>query len=369
MKRIVLLLALIAVFGLSAQAQTYYTSPDVPTDLVGNSYTPWEIVRKDPPNIYGVTLSLPTNTAADSVHHMCSGDWLVSLEAAANLGGTFYEAYDVVRHDPTTTTYSIFFCGGPMGIPAGSNVDAAFLRTGDASPLVLSFDVPTDLTGLGGGIYDPADLVEFQKTGPGCAGWTLVGLFFDGSTATPPVPDYYDVTGADRRSGRTYMSFDIPSTLGPTYLPGDMVWWDPGLPGFGLYEMLPGWPGNRSSRVDAFTFPPDPGVVTTMYVDKSSLTAGDLTITWTASTSAGGEDYGIYEGTIASPWSYNHAAVDCNDAGGDLTEDITPGSGDRYYLVVPHHPDMEGGYGTDSGGTQRPQGSSPCRAVQGFDCP
>lgn len=369
MKRIALLLALAAAIGMPAMAQTHYHSPDVPTDLVGNTYLPWEIVRKDAPSTYGVTLTMPPNTAVDGIHAMCSGEWLVSLEAAADLGGTFYEAYDVVKYDPATSLYNLEFCGGPMGIPAGSNIDSVFLRRDDASPLVLSFESVTDLTAIGGGIYDPADLVEFQRSGAGCAGWALVGLFFDASAATPPVSPEYDVTGADRRSNRTYLTYDVPATVGANYLPGDMVWWDPGLPGFGLYEMLPGWPSNRSSRVDAFSFPPDPGEVPTMYVDKSSITAGDLTITWTPSTSAGADDYGIYEGTIVSPWTYNHQSVVCTDALADLTEDITPGSGDRYYLVVPLHPDMEGSYGTDSSGTQRPQGSFPCRTVQGLDCP
>ena len=106
-----------------------------------------------------------------------------------------------------------------------------------------------------------------------------------------------------------------------------------------------------------------------MHVDKSTITAGDLTITWAASASAGAEDYGIYEGAIVSPWIYNHARVVCADTGVPFTEEITPGSGDRYYLVVALNPDLEGSYGRHSNNTERPQGSPACRAAQGFDCP
>ena len=62
-------------------------------------------------------------------------------------------------------------------------------------------------------------------------------------------------------------------------------------------------------------------------------------------------------------------------SGVPLTEDITPGSGDRYYLVTALNPvspsvtGVEGSYGRATGGAERPVGSSPCRPVQGFDCP
>jgi hypothetical protein len=98
-------------------------------------------------------------------------------------------------------------------------------------------------------------------------------------------------------------------------------------------------------------------------VDKSSITAGDLTITWSPSCSVGAEDYGIFEGTIGT-W-YSHTAVTCTDALGDFTEEVTPGSGDRYYLVVPHNPNDEGSYGIDSTGTERPVGNpSTCQPTQ-----
>jgi len=83
-----------------------------------------------------------------------------------------------------------------------------------------------------------------------------------------------------------------------------------------------------------------------------------IVVTWGASCSAGVEDYGIYEGRLGA-W-YGHTAIDCTDEGGDLRETILPGTGNRYYLVVPKNANDEGSYGRSSGGAERPRGASPC---------
>jgi hypothetical protein len=371
MRRLIPLLIVLGITGPPALAASFYFCPDVPTDRAGTTYMPWNIVRNDS-GAYSLALALPGSTATDSLHRMCSGDWLFSVEAAAELppgGGVFHEPRDVVRYDPALVVYSSFFCGALVGIPTGSDVDAAFLDGGDAADLILSFDVPTDLTAIGGGIYEPADLVRFKHTGAGCGGWIPVGLYFDASTAVPAVRLTSNVTGADRRIGRTVLTFDVPTTLGaPTFFPGQMVSWN-GLT-FTSFYLDGTWP--LSSRVDAFSFLPDPGSVPTMHVDKSALTPGDLAITWTASLSVGAEDYGIYEGSITSPWVYNHGSFPyvkvCHDAGFDFTEEITPTAGNVYYLVVALNPDLEGSYGQNSTG-ERPPSGSPCRPAQGFDCP
>ena len=44
----------------------------------------------------------------------------------------------------------------------------------------------------------------------------------------------------------------------------------------------------------------------------------------------------------------------------DLTEEITPGAGNRYYLVVPHNICGEGSYGQKTGGIERPVGAAVC---------
>ncbi len=369
-KRLIALLVILGIAGLPALAQSYYFSPDVPTDLGGTTYLPWEVVRYDP-GTFSLRLTFPV-TAVDSVHAMCSGNWLLSVETPEEIppgSGALYDPRDVILYDPATLLYTPFFCGAAIGIPDGSNLDAAFLRGDDSQSLVISFDVPTDLTAIGGGVYDPADLIQFQPTGAGCNGWLLAGTLVDASTTAPPVAITSDVTGADRRGSQVMLPFDVPTTLAPpTYLPGQVPFWDTGVLVFGLFDAPP-WPPDLSSRMDAFSFLPDPGEVSSMHVDKSSITTGDLTITWTPSTSAGAEDYGIYEGSIVNPWIFNHTSKLCTDAGTALTEDITPASGNRFYLVVALNPDMEGSYGRHTSGTERPQGSSPCRAAQGLDCP
>jgi len=374
MKRLIPLLVALGIAGLPALASSYYFSPDVPTDLAGNTYLPWQIVRNDSGTFNApAVLAQPPVTAIDSLHAMCSGKWLLSVEAPMDLplgGGVYYEPWDVIEFDPPAGIYSLFFCGGPFGIPPGSDIDAAFLRGDDTADLVISFDVPTDLTGLGGALYQPSDLVQLQRTGAACNSWTIVGLFFDSTTSVPPIPDTTNVTGSDRHGGRTMLGFDVASDLPPptTYLPGQVVFWAPLIPGFGLYDAPYG--AQTTSRIDAFSFLPGPGEVPSMHVDKSSITAGDLTITWIASLSVGAEDYGIYEGTVSQPWgAYSHGAIDCHDDGTKFTEEITPAAGNRYYLVVAMNPNHEGSYGRRSSGAERPMGSSPCKPSQDFDCP
>jgi len=105
-----------------------------------------------------------------------------------------------------------------------------------------------------------------------------------------------------------------------------------------------------------------PGEVQASLRLAKSTTPGNLTLSWGTSCSAAAQDYGIYEGVLGL-WS-SHAAVDCSDAGGDRTEEITPGLGDHYYLVVPNSASKEGSYGRTGSGTERPAGNPACRPAQ-----
>jgi hypothetical protein len=370
MKRLLPLLVVLGIAGLPALAISIYESPDVPTDLSFTTYLPWDIVRNDS-GAYALALSLPAYTAVDALHQRCDGNWLLSVEAPTDLGAVTYEPRDVILFDGVST-YSPFFCGGPVGIPDGVDVDAAFLTGGDGGDLVLSFDAPTDLSALGGTVYDPADLVRFAPMGPpGCASWTLVAApLFDASAAA--VPTSINVTAADQRGPLTILSFDVPATLGgSTFLPGQLVSWNGTA--FASFYLDVGWP--ISSRDDAISLLADPGTVPAtpsdqkIHLAKATVSPLTVTITWSPSSSAGAEDYGIYEGTLVRPWVYNHADKVCTDSGGDSQETISPQAPDSYYLVVPLNANDEGSYGTDSAGAERPAGTTTCRPTQGLGCP
>ena len=79
-------------------------------------------------------------------------------------------------------------------------------------------------------------------------------------------------------------------------------------------------------------------------------------------------DYGIYEGSLGS-W-YSHTRIDCADATPKLSEEVTPGAGNRYYLVVAHNGAEEGSYGIDGASGERPLGTAVCASAQEISpCP
>ncbi len=87
-------------------------------------------------------------------------------------------------------------------------------------------------------------------------------------------------------------------------------------------------------------------------------TAGEeIELSWGASCKPTDSDYGIYEGQIGNFAS--HTRKVCG-TGGDTSETILPGAGDRYYLIVPLNAAHEGSYGKNSAGQQRPAGLVDC---------
>jgi hypothetical protein len=95
----------------------------------------------------------------------------------------------------------------------------------------------------------------------------------------------------------------------------------------------------------------------TLTVGRSTSNPGDLVLAWDFSCSLEAEDYGIYEGQLGT-WT-SHVAIDCADDDGDRTEQISPASGNRYYLVVPFDAAEDGSYGTSTAG-ERPPAASAC---------
>lgn len=346
-------------------ATPLYVAPDVPTNetLGGTTLLPWQIYRYDA-LAYAPVLSIPGKPTLADIHGLDkAGDWLFTPEAPSDLGGSLpgpAEARDVVRYTASTATYALFFCGASVTppVPPTSRIDSLFLIGGDAGDLVVGFDVPTTLAGA---TYDPADLVRFVRTGPGCGGWSLAAVnpYFDASAAGTGIPTSSNVVGADRVGGNLILSFDVPTTVGPpgpvTYLPGQLVSWNGAA--FGIFEPLAGWP--TSSGTFGVSWSGNPGLVQKLVVDKAGA---NITVSWSASCSAGATDYGIYEGTIGT-W-YSHTRKVCTDTGGDLTETFAPAAASSYYLVVPRNSAEEGSYGQSSGGAERPVGAAVCVAPQ-----
>ena len=111
-----------------------------------------------------------------------------------------------------------------------------------------------------------------------------------------------------------------------------------------------------------FTVLLPPGVVGAgLQIAKSTITAGDLRLSWSPSCASGAVNYAIYEGTLGNFTS--HRKNDCSDDAGNRVEEIQPQSASSYYLVVPLSTTDEGSYGVDSDGVERALPSAPNRCL------
>ncbi len=351
-------------------ASTLYVCPDVPTDETASVTTllPWEVSKHEtaPPG-YAPVLAIPGRPRLDAIHKMDrAGDWLLSLETASDLGGalpSLAEGRDVLRYDAAAASYAPFFCGGSVAgaVPPEANVDAVLLDGGDGGDLWVSFDVPTE---IGAFDFDPADLVAYTRTGPGCSGWALAASnpAFDASAAGTGIPVSANVIGAEKIGGTLLLTLDVPTDLGPpglvTYTTAQVLSWNGAL--WSIWQPLAGWP--LASAADGLSGVGNPGRVALLHVAKSLAVPGGLDLSWSAACSGGATDYGIYEGILGT-W-YSHVAIACTDAGADRAETVTPGPGNRYFLVVPRNAEAEGSYGLRSGPLERPVGAPACAGIQ-----
>lgn len=370
----------LALSGHSLQA-SYFFAPDVPAELGGTTYLPWNVVEGEV-GIYSLEVALAAGTPVDGLHRMESGDWLLSFATPAELGGVTYDPRDVVRFDGVAT-FTLFFDGVGAGIPEGSNVDALFLDGGDAGDLVLSFDVPTK---IGAAVYLPSDLVRFSGGS--------FSLYFDASATTPAVPISTNVTGADRRGGRLFLSFDVPTLLGAvTFLPGQVVSWDGST--FVSFEADPGWP--PGSRLNALAIGcldgdgdgyGDPGGTACPAGARNDCddangavwgTPGEVTgvvftdgvtLAWTAPADAGGLPSALVYDTIRSmdPGDFVTVpaalCVESDDGADAMAVDLdVPPPGSAFYYLIRAENACPGGLGVGtlgftSGGTSR--AALPC---------
>jgi beta-glucanase (GH16 family) len=93
---------------------------------------------------------------------------------------------------------------------------------------------------------------------------------------------------------------------------------------------------------------------------------GDLVLDWGASCLSTDGDYVVYEGLLGDLGS--HSPVTCS-TGGLTNLTLTPGAGDRYYLVSPTDGVSEGSHGTDSNDSQRLPGTVTCFPLDVGECP
>ena len=99
---------------------------------------------------------------------------------------------------------------------------------------------------------------------------------------------------------------------------------------------------------------------------------GQVTLTWSPSCLATDSDYAVYEGELgdfAGHVPVVPAGSPACTTGGATTLSFAPGSGSRYFLVVPLNGGDEGSYGVDSGGNPRPASAAACGAQLVAGCP
>ena len=164
---------------------------------------------------------------------------------------------------------------------------------------------------------------------------------------TPVAGDAFTVLTFGARSG-TFATTQLPA-LNP-----GLVWNVNYKPSSVELKVVP-LPSGRTPG-DAATEPP-------LTVTKSGT---NVSLAWSASCLPTDSDFEVYEGAMGTFTS--HIPVGCSTAGA-TSWTLTPGSGSRYYLVVPTNLAGEGSYGLNRAGAERPVSASACRMQSIAACP
>jgi hypothetical protein len=122
--------------------------------------------------------------------------------------------------------------------------------------------------------------------------------------------------------------------------------------------------GSAGVSLDANDFPS--GRLTDASLRVELTAEGQILLTWEPSCLASDTDYGIYRGSLHE--YYTHDWLSCS-TGGATTLPFPPGLQDDYYLVVPRNETLEGSYGLDGSGTERPPGVAACLTQTISVCP
>ena len=94
--------------------------------------------------------------------------------------------------------------------------------------------------------------------------------------------------------------------------------------------------------------------------------ATTLELTWSPSCRVTDTDFAVYSGAIGS--FGDHDWVTCT-TGGVAAASIVPGPGSQYFLVAPLNGGLEGSYGTNASGAERPAGAPACHPQLTASCP
>ncbi len=339
------------------------SSPDITVDLSGTIPDDEDVAVDDLAGT--VTLvglgNLPESADLDGYHRLPNGDQLFSLDTTSELAGGLTAAPgDVVRFDGTS--YSLALDAGAQGLPPEANVDGVSVIEG--GDLLLSFDTTVEVNG---NTVDDEDLVRFDGV--------TFSLFLDGSAAGVAGALDLDAVHHLDPNGHLLLSFDGSGTLGGVdFDDEDVLEYDPVG---GTWEMAydgstqhSGWPQGDLDAVHGVAAVagavPDgegvPGAPLTVSKAPGNEAGNDIMLAWAASCVASDTDYAVYEGLLGDFTSHipvNNPNPFCTTSGA-TTAMITPGTGSRYYLVVPQGDVREGSYGSDSGGP-RPPSASACQ--------
>lgn len=208
---------LLATFGSLVTAQTIFVSPDVPTTPDGPAtYLPSEVVRHVPgPGPYSLELSLPGDPAIDAMHKMdLPGSWLFSIEAANDFAGGLPA--------PAEPRDVVRYDAGLLSQFFDGSCVAPMPVPDGSSIDALYLDggdggdliVSFDVPTTIGSTFLPSDLVRYRRVGIARCGWLLVGPEVSFNFGTY-FPSSANVTGADFVAGDWIVSLDIPTDVGP----------------------------------------------------------------------------------------------------------------------------------------------------------
>ncbi len=255
--------------GVAEQVGVLTYSPDITVALGGTTVAPGDVADDDqvqPPVLVDLG-PVPPGANLTGYHRLPDGDHLLAFDVTVSLGGLTVEPRDIVRTDGSS--YSFFFSGAALGIPAGVAIDAIAMIGDD---LLLSFDADAVLNGV---TFDDADVVRVN-------GATFAPFFDAGAAGVAQGLDLDALHYLD--NGHLLVSFDGSGTVGGvTFDDEDVLAYDPTLDTWTLvYDGSAAYPQWAPADLDVFSAAPPAATPTATGSMTATATAtGTLTATET----------------------------------------------------------------------------------------